>query len=206
MDSDKNCLVYGIFETPFGYVGLAMREGALCYGAFFKKMSKPPADIFLVGGEIYFVENAMMSDFLFRFGWSGIEKKKDLNVLQKYADWIVNPDPEKTISGLQFWLSGTPFQVSVWRALLTVEFGTTISYEELAAKAGNPTAVRAVASAVADNPIAFFIPCHRVIRKSGEIGEYRWGQSVKRKLLAHEQKWVKTLAKDEKARAKQVSL
>lgn len=193
MNSLENCLVYGSFETPFGYFGVAQREGALCYGAFFRKVTRSE-----VGTG--FAEIVMLFDL--RFRWPGVAVVKDQELLQKYANYVVNPQPHQKISGLQFWLSGTPFQVSVWRALLTVEFGTTISYEDLAAKAGNPGAVRAVASAVADNPIAFFIPCHRVIRKSGEIGEYRWGQSVKNKLLAYEQKWIKAMAKTQKAQAK----
>ncbi|HEX5790879.1 MAG TPA: methylated-DNA--[protein]-cysteine S-methyltransferase [Luteolibacter sp.] len=81
---------------------------------------------------------------------------------------------------------GTPFQLEVWRALLRVPRGQTISYAQLAARIGRPSAVRAVASAVARNPIAVLIPCHRVVRSDGTPGEYRWGAPRKQALLEWE--------------------
>lgn len=87
---------------------------------------------------------------------------------------------------------GTPFQQTVWKELLKVRKGETVSYEELARRIGKPTATRSVASAVAKNPIAIIIPCHRVIHKSGEIGNYRWGKELKKELLAYEQTNLKT--------------
>lgn len=89
-------------------------------------------------------------------------------------------------------LKGTPFQLCVWKELLKVRKGETISYEGLARRIGKPTATRAVASAVARNPISIIIPCHRVIRKSGEIGNYRWGKELKKEILAYEQTKLKT--------------
>jgi AraC family transcriptional regulator of adaptative response/methylated-DNA-[protein]-cysteine methyltransferase len=87
---------------------------------------------------------------------------------------------------LRLLLRGTDFQFQVWRWLLSVPPGCAISYSELARRAGCPTAVRAVASCMASNPIAFLIPCHRVIRNSGHIGEYRWGARIKAQLLERE--------------------
>jgi AraC family transcriptional regulator, regulatory protein of adaptative response / methylated-DNA-[protein]-cysteine methyltransferase len=81
---------------------------------------------------------------------------------------------------------GTNLQVQVWRALLGVPAGRLVSYQDLAKTAGNPRAVRAVASAVGRNPIAVLIPCHRVIRSTGVVGEYRWGSTRKCALLASE--------------------
>lgn len=78
---------------------------------------------------------------------------------------------------------GTPFQQAVWRELATVSRGEMKSYSELAARVGHPAAVRAVASAVARNRIAPLIPCHRIIKASGEAGLYRWGAETKLILL-----------------------
>ncbi len=81
---------------------------------------------------------------------------------------------------------GTPFQIKVWKALLKIKSGTTKTYAEVAKMIGKPAAVRAVASAIAKNNIAILVPCHRVIRSDGTIGEYRWGKELKRKLLQSE--------------------
>ena len=81
---------------------------------------------------------------------------------------------------------GSNFQVKVWQALLRIPLGSAVAYEDVAAQIEAPTATRAVASAVARNPIAILIPCHRVIRKTGACGEYRWGSTRKRALLGWE--------------------
>jgi len=82
--------------------------------------------------------------------------------------------------------TGTPFQFEVWQALMRIPQGCTLSYSQLASMAGRPTAVRAVASAAARNPIALLIPCHRILRADGAIGNYRWGHERKRDLLTWE--------------------
>ena len=87
---------------------------------------------------------------------------------------------------LRAFVRGTPFQVRVWRALLQVQSGTLVSYGGLAAAVNQPTAARAVGSAVGQNSLAYLIPCHRVIRETGVIGDYRWGQVRKRAILAWE--------------------
>jgi AraC family transcriptional regulator of adaptative response/methylated-DNA-[protein]-cysteine methyltransferase len=81
---------------------------------------------------------------------------------------------------------GTNFQIKVWEALLRIPLGTVMSYEDIAGRIHAPRAVRAVANAVARNPVAWLIPCHRVIRKSGMLGGYRWGETRKKVLLAWE--------------------
>lgn len=78
---------------------------------------------------------------------------------------------------------GTPFQHRVWTELRRIPFGELRSYQELAISIGQPTAARAVAGACASNRVAVVIPCHRVIRGTGELGGYRWGVERKRKLL-----------------------
>ena len=82
---------------------------------------------------------------------------------------------------------GTDFQKSVWRALLDIPFGKQLNYKEIANQIGQPGASRAVGSAIAANPIALLIPCHRVIPASGGTGNYRWGPDLKLALLEAEQ-------------------
>lgn len=81
---------------------------------------------------------------------------------------------------------GTNFQVKVWRALLQIPVGTVATYEDIASAIGQPSAVRAVGTAIGRNPVAFLIPCHRVIRTTGALGGYRWGLPRKRAMLAWE--------------------
>ncbi|MCE9639276.1 MAG: methylated-DNA--[protein]-cysteine S-methyltransferase [Betaproteobacteria bacterium] len=85
-------------------------------------------------------------------------------------------------------IRATAFQRKVWKLLQTIPYGETRSYSELARKAGNPNAVRAVARAIATNPVALLIPCHRAIRKGGELAGYRWGIERKAELLKREKR------------------
>lgn len=80
-------------------------------------------------------------------------------------------------------LKGTPFQIKVWQALLQIPKGGVCSYANIAQLIGNPKASRAVGSAIANNPVGYLIPCHRVIQSSGEIGQYRWGRQLKATLI-----------------------
>lgn len=81
---------------------------------------------------------------------------------------------------------GTPFELQVWQALCEIPHATVRSYGELATEIGRPGAARAVGSAVARNCVAFLIPCHRVVRQSGQTGQFRWGENLKRDLIAWE--------------------
>jgi AraC family transcriptional regulator of adaptative response/methylated-DNA-[protein]-cysteine methyltransferase len=83
-------------------------------------------------------------------------------------------------------LKGTNFQVKVWSALLRVPQGRVVSYLDLAGAIGEPRAVRAVGRALARNPVGYLVPCHRVIRATGALGDYRWGSTRRRALLAWE--------------------
>lgn len=80
-------------------------------------------------------------------------------------------------------LTGTAFQKSVWRALTQIPYGQTRSYGEIAKMIKKPRAVRAVGSAVGKNPVGIILPCHRVIRSDGQIGEFAWGVKIKKQLL-----------------------
>lgn len=83
-------------------------------------------------------------------------------------------------------LIGAPFQIKVWEALLRIPSGHVTSYSEIAQAVGHPAAQRAVGTAVGRNPVSFFIPCHRALRRSGGLGGYHWGLPVKRAMLAWE--------------------
>ena len=97
---------------------------------------------------------------------------------------------------VDLYVRGTNFQIKVWEALLRIPPGRVMSYEDLAKCIHSPRAVRAVANAVAHNAVACLIPCHRVIRKSGALGGYRWGETRKQALLA----WEAARAGDVKSR------
>ena len=86
-------------------------------------------------------------------------------------------------------MSGTPFQLVVWRALCSLPLGATTSYSELARSIGYPTATRAVANACAANRLAFVVPCHRVVRSDGTLGGYRWGIEWKAALIEAEREF-----------------
>lgn len=83
---------------------------------------------------------------------------------------------------------GTAFQLQVWGALRDIPFGTTVTYQDIADRLGRPKAVRSVATAIGENPIAVLIPCHRVIRKDGTLGGYHWGENIKQQLLDWEKR------------------
>lgn len=83
-------------------------------------------------------------------------------------------------------LIGSPFYVKVWKALLEIPKGYASTYSDVAVRAGNLRAVRAVGTAIGKNPISWLIPCHRVLRKDGSLGGYHWGTGIKRAMLAYE--------------------
>lgn len=83
-------------------------------------------------------------------------------------------------------LIGSPFYVKVWKALMEIPMGHASTYSDVALRAGNARAVRAVGTAIGKNPISWLIPCHRALRKDGSLGGYHWGLSIKRAILAYE--------------------
>jgi methylated-DNA--[protein]-cysteine S-methyltransferase len=93
---------------------------------------------------------------------------------------------EKQQSNISLDLCGTAFQLKVWKALQQIPFGKTVSYCDVAHTIGQPTAIRAVASAIARNPVAIVIPCHRVVHSNGSTGQYHWGAQLKKRLIQWE--------------------
>ena len=109
-------------------------------------------------------------------------KFKSLNT-DKKAENIFSKNIPVNIS-----FDGNQLQFKVWKALLEIPLGETVTYSHIADKTKNSQAVRAVATAIGQNPIAWLIPCHRVIRKSGSLGGYRWGLEIKKNMLSNETK------------------
>lgn len=158
---------YGFHATPFGTALLAGTERGVC------------ALSFVDGGE----EEGALADL--RARWEHAEVVEDAAATALLAARVFAP-AEKNDAPIPLFVQGTNHQVRVWEALLRVPAGAVVSYEQLAAATGRPEAVRAVAGAVARNPIGYLIPCHRVIRKVGAIGGYRWGTERKRAILGWE--------------------
>lgn len=126
-------------------------------------------------------EAALLKDLKRRFPDSSLQHTDDTDTkLQEVLDG------ERLSYDEPVDLIGSDFQVSVWAALSRIERGSVVTYSELAAMIGRPDAVRAVASACGANPISIIVPCHRVIRKDGSLGGYRWNLDLKRTLLERE--------------------
>jgi AraC family transcriptional regulator of adaptative response/methylated-DNA-[protein]-cysteine methyltransferase len=87
---------------------------------------------------------------------------------------------------LKVWLRGSPFQLRVWEALLSLPTGTHCTYGQLAAFTGHAGASRATGTAIGRNPVSWLIPCHRVINSLGAIGGYRWGTNIKQAMIGYE--------------------
>jgi AraC family transcriptional regulator of adaptative response/methylated-DNA-[protein]-cysteine methyltransferase len=120
--------------------------------------------------------------------WPGARLQPDADGTRAIAGRIFSRRPDAG-RPLHLWVRGTNFQVKVWEALLRIPAGALASYGDVAAALGAPQASRAVGSAVAGNPIGYLIPCHRVIRQTGAVGDYRWGSARKKAMLAWESAW-----------------
>ncbi len=121
--------------------------------------------------------------------FSAADVKRDDDGLRGYARTIEQYlAGDQTDLALPLDIRATAFQRKVWKLLQTIPYGETRTYSEIAQRAGKPRAVRAVARAIATNPVALLIPCHRAIRKSGELAGYRWGIERKAALLKRESK------------------
>jgi AraC family transcriptional regulator, regulatory protein of adaptative response / methylated-DNA-[protein]-cysteine methyltransferase len=122
-----------------------------------------------------------------RARWPGADLRHDVRATEDGAQALQAAlDGATTGTPLRLTVPGTNLQLKVWEALLRVPDDRVTTYGDLAAAIGRPTAVRAVANAVGANPVAWLIPCHRVLRGTGELGGYRWGPVRKRALLARE--------------------
>ena len=105
--------------------------------------------------------------------------------LQQNALFIFTQDWNR-LKEIKLHLKGTDFQIKVWNALLKIPAGSLATYADVAARINNPKACRAVGTAIGENPVAFLIPCHRVIRSSGEFGNYHWGEVRKTAMIGWE--------------------
>ena len=115
------------------------------------------------------------------------DNKKTAAIAAKIAK-IWPRDPETL--GVPLVLYGTDFQLKVWKELLKIKSGKTVTYEDIAHKIGKPKASRAVGSAVGKNPVSIIVPCHRVVNKTGNKVSYGWGPAVKVALLRGENRRV----------------
>jgi AraC family transcriptional regulator of adaptative response/methylated-DNA-[protein]-cysteine methyltransferase len=106
--------------------------------------------------------------------------------LKDYIDAVTGPLLGREAAALRLHVPGTQFQWQVWEALRRIPPGETRSYQEIAREVGRPSAARAVARACASNRVALVIPCHRVVRETGDLGGYRWGVDRKRQILEQE--------------------
>jgi len=113
--------------------------------------------------------------------WPDATFVQDKDKLQTWVDAAFGGAGERKLH-----LIGAPFQIKVWEALLHVPTGHVTTYSDIARAVGSPKAVRAVGTAVGKNPVSWLIPCHRALRKSGELGGYHWGTPIKRAMLAYE--------------------
>lgn len=158
---------YGLHPTPFGLVLLGTTERGICSLQF------------LTG------EDAATAESLLQKSWPNARLIADPAGTEDLCDRIFYPLPTHP-SPLTVLVKGTNFQLQVWRALLAIPPGHLATYQTLAAAIGRPTAARAVGTAIGSNPIGYLIPCHRVIRASGDLGGYRWGCDRKAAILGWE--------------------
>lgn len=157
---------YSFAESPFGTIIVASTNKGICYMAF---VDDSNADAMAELKNKF--PNAIYTQYL--------------DTIQQNALYIFTQDWSK-LSDIKLHLKGTPFQLKVWETLLKVPIGGLTTYGTLAHDLQNPNASRAVGSAVGDNPVAFLIPCHRVIRSTGETGQYHWGSQRKSAMLGWE--------------------
>lgn len=157
---------FGETPTPFGHALIAWTQRGICHFWFVAGANSTNAEIHL------------------RQSWPTATFIQNLQHARLLAETIFVASASAT--PLHLILRGTNFQIKVWEALVSVAPGEIVSYTQLAKIAGSPKARRSVGTAIGKNNIALLIPCHRVIRETGEIGSYRWGADRKAALLAWE--------------------
>lgn len=166
---------YGFHPTPFGEALLAVTERGICALSFVEPGARPQV---LEG---------------LKEAWSNAALAEDEEATAPVVERIFSGSPRAS-APLSLYLRGTNFQVKVWEALMRIPEGGAVTYEQIARSVGAPRASRAVGAAIGRNPVAFLIPCHRVLRKSGEMGGYHWGVPRKRLILAWEAEKAATRA------------
>ncbi len=162
----KNLTInYSLFASPFGKLLVASTHKGICYMAFVQDDKEAIGHL-----------KSRYSDAV----WT---EKAD--ALQEGALDIFHRDWSK-LSQIKLHLQGTAFQLKVWESLLKIPKGALSTYGKIAADIDQPKASRAVGTAIGNNPIAFLIPCHRVIQSSGNLGGYRWGTTRKSAIIGWE--------------------
>ncbi|MEG4442669.1 methylated-DNA--[protein]-cysteine S-methyltransferase [Microcoleus sp. AT9_B5] len=159
---------YGIHDTPFGTSLIATTARGIC--------------------NLYFLDTTdeQTAAQRLRLTWKNAEIIRDEQATQSLRDLIFNSENLSEQKPLTLLVKGTNFQIQVWRALLQLPFGAIATYQTIAQMVARPTAARAVGNAIGKNPIGYLIPCHRVIRESGELGGYGWGVERKTVMLGWE--------------------
>lgn len=161
-------IAYGIHPTPFGEVLVATTHRGICRMGFLA--ATPEADILaLLAAE-----------------WPRSTLHHQPEATRYAVEALFEPKNNASPGALSLHVRGTNFQLNVWRALLMIPDGQLASYSHIAQLLGAPKSSRAVGNAVGANPVALWIPCHRVIQQSGALGGYRWGLEVKRQVQAWE--------------------
>jgi len=158
---------YGFVETPFGEALIAETKRGVCHLSFVDQGRNAAHEVL-------------------KSQWPNAKVRRNDARIAQLADKIFNDRGETSNRKLRAFVRGTEFQVRVWRALLQVQAGSLTTYGRLAEAVGQTRAARAVGSAVGANPIAFIIPCHRVIRETGALGHYHWDPVRKRAIIGWE--------------------
>ena len=162
-------ITYALAASPLGRILIAATDRGLC--------------------AVRFGENAQSMEQELRAEFSEAVLHRDDNAMRRYLEPLVaSLRGDNTTIDLPLDLRATAFQQKVWNQLRQIPRGETRSYSDIAREIGKPAAVRAVARACAANPVAVAIPCHRVVRRDGELAGYRWGLDRKQKLLKAERK------------------
>mgnify|MGYP002651248067 CR=1 FL=1 len=156
---------FSFAESPFGSMIVASTAKGVCYMAFEEDE-----------------DNALNG---LRNKFPNAELVRKLDLLQQNALFIFQQDPGK-LSQIKLHLKGTDFQLKVWESLLKIPMGRLSSYGRIAEEIGRPQASRAVGTAIGSNPVAYLIPCHRVIRSTGYFGDYMWGTERKAAIIGWE--------------------
>jgi AraC family transcriptional regulator, regulatory protein of adaptative response / methylated-DNA-[protein]-cysteine methyltransferase len=157
---------YGIHESPFGECLIGVTERGVCWLSFI------PSN-----------EDGQSSIDEMKLYWSNSVFCADQDATKEIVGQIFGSIPR---AGLHLYVKGTNFQVKVWEALLRIPAGALTTYGDIARALNQPKAMQAVGSAVGANTIAYLIPCHRVIRKDGILGEYRWSAARKKSIIGWE--------------------
>ncbi|MCX7566625.1 bifunctional helix-turn-helix domain-containing protein/methylated-DNA--[protein]-cysteine S-methyltransferase [Sulfitobacter sp. F26169L] len=157
---------WGWFDSPFGPVLVMGTQKGICGLSLAAETGK----------------QAAMNDL--RSRWPAARYRENPAALEEWVRIAFGQGKEGETAPL--YLTGAPFQIKVWEALLRLPEGQVTTYGAIAQAIGSPRAVRAVGTAVGRNPIGYLIPCHRVLRKSGGLGGYHWGLPLKRAMLGYE--------------------